>query len=93
METCEIDTMTNPINPDLLAILVCPETHQPVQLAPQDQLEALQARQKDGSLKNRSGAAVTEAFEQVLVREDGKFGYLVIDGIPVMLTDEAIALD
>lgn len=84
--------MTNPINPDLLAILVCPETHQPVRLAPQEQLDALLARQKEGSLKNRAGATVTETFEQVLVREDGKFAYPVIDGIPVMLVDEALPL-
>jgi uncharacterized protein YbaR (Trm112 family) len=31
-------------------------------------------------------------FEALLVREDGKYAYLVRDGIPVMLIDEAVAL-
>jgi uncharacterized protein YbaR (Trm112 family) len=43
-------------------------------------------------LNNLQGSKVPADFEALLVREDGKRGYLVRDGIPVMLIDEAVAL-
>jgi uncharacterized protein YbaR (Trm112 family) len=49
-----------------------------------------QARQ--GTLQNLQGEKIGPAFEALLVREDGKRAYLVRDGIPVMLIDEAVAL-
>ena len=36
---------------------------------------------------------MTASLSEGLVREDGKILYPVDDGIPVMLIDEAIALD
>ena len=80
------------IDPELLAVLVCPETHQPVKPADEDQLGELNSRAAAGTLKNRSGNAVSGPIEAALVREDGKCAYLVEGDIPNMLIDERVDL-
>lgn len=81
-----------PIDPELLDLLRCPETHQPVKSAPNDVLEAVNARIKAGGVKNHQGDPITKAVDEGLVREDGKCLYVVDDGIPNMLIDERIDL-
>lgn len=81
------------IDAQLLEILVCPETHQPVRLADDALINRVNAAVSEGSLKNRSGAVVDAILESGLVRDDGRVLYPVRDGIPVMLLDEAIELD
>jgi uncharacterized protein YbaR (Trm112 family) len=81
------------ISQELLEILVCPETKQPLTVAAEALVEQLNARMAQGTLKNRAGATVTEAIDSGLVREDGRYLYPVRDDIPIMLIDEAIALD
>jgi uncharacterized protein YbaR (Trm112 family) len=80
------------IDPELLSILVCPETHQPVKPADPALLAELNARITAGQLKNRQGKPVTETLQEALVREDGKCLYIVADSIPNMLIDERIDL-
>ncbi len=80
------------ISQELLDILVCPETKQPVVLAESDLLEKLNAQIQDGTLKNRIGETVSEAIDGALVREDKSCCYPIRDDIPVMLIDEAIPL-
>ncbi len=82
-----------PIAPELLEILVCPESHQPVRPVPAEIVKRLAALQAEGRLKNRVGQPVTDALQAALVREDGRYAYPVTDGIPVMLIDEALPLD
>lgn len=77
---------------DLLEILVCPETRQPVRLARADELERVNARVRAGELRNRGGEKVAAELREALVREDGRVLYPVDDGIPVMLLDESIEL-
>ncbi|MHC4550065.1 MAG: Trm112 family protein [Planctomycetota bacterium] len=81
-----------PIDPELLEILVCPETHQPVKPADAELLRGLNERIKAGALKNHQGDAVGKPIEEGLVREDGKCLYPIEDGIPNMLIDERIDL-
>jgi uncharacterized protein YbaR (Trm112 family) len=81
------------ISPDLLAILVCPETHQRLSLAPPELLARLTALQAEGKLVNRAGQNVTEPLQGALVREDGRVAYPVFEGIPVMLIDEGLLLE
>jgi len=81
-----------PIPDDLLEILICPESQQPLTHASPGILEALNEKIRAGELRNRGGAAVTKPLEAGLVREDGKRLYPVEDDIPVMLIEESIEL-
>jgi uncharacterized protein YbaR (Trm112 family) len=83
---------TMSVSPDLLEILVCPETKQPVALAPAAILEKLRREVEGGRLRNRGGQPVTKPISEGLVREDGKVLYPIDDGIPVMLIEESIEL-
>jgi uncharacterized protein YbaR (Trm112 family) len=80
------------VDQELLDILVCPETKQPVRLADAALLSGLNDAIASGKVLNRGGKPVTESVLEGLVREDGLFIYPVRDDIPIMLIDEAIAL-
>jgi uncharacterized protein YbaR (Trm112 family) len=82
-----------PISQELLDILACPETKQPLALAPDNMIQMLNARISQGRLSNRAGQPVTEAIDGGLVREDKQYLYPIRDDIPIMLIDEAISLD
>ena len=81
------------VNPELLEILVCPETKQTLKLADADILDRVNQAVREGGLRNQGGDRVKDGIEEGLVREDGKVLYPVKDDIPVMLLDEAIRLD
>ena len=81
-----------PVSQDLLDILVCPESRQPVAPAPEDLIARLNGEIAAGTLRNRGGATVETDIAEALLREDGKILYLVDDGIPVMLIEESIEL-
>ena len=83
---------TTSVDPELLAILRCPESLQPVRPVEEATVQRLLQQARQGALQNLQGSKVPPDFEALLVREDGKRGYLVRDGIPVMLIDEAVAL-
>lgn len=81
------------VSPELLELLVCPETKQTLKPADAGLLERLNQAVKEKNLRNQGGDRVKEPMEAGLVREDGKVLYPVKDDIPVMLLDEAIRLD
>ena len=78
------------VEPELLEILVCPETHQSLTPADSGLLERLNERIEAGTLRNRGGSPVSGELTAGLLREDGTLLYPVDDGIPVMLVEEAI---
>ena len=78
------------LDPDLLDILVCPESRQPVAMAAADVLARLNAAIDSGDTVNRGGDPVTEPVTDGLLREDGQVLYPIRDGIPIMLIDESI---
>jgi uncharacterized protein len=80
------------VDPELLEILVCPETRQPVREAEPELVQRLNAAIAAGSVKNAAGEVVREPVEGGLVREDRRVVYPVREGIPIMLIDEAIGL-
>lgn len=81
------------LDPELLDILVCPETRQPVRPADAALLARVNEVISGGALKNRGGDRVQLPLDGGLVRDDGRILYPVRDDIPVMLLDEAIDLD
>jgi uncharacterized protein len=80
------------IDPELLKILCCPETHQELRLAEPAAIDKLNRQIAAGALKNRAGQPVQEKIEGGLIRADGKFLYPIRRNIPVMLVDEGIPL-
>ena len=80
------------LDAELLDILVCPDTHQPLRLADEELLGEINASVSRGELRNRGGNVVTQALQAALVSEDGRRVYPVRDDIAIMLIDESIAL-
>ncbi len=80
------------IDPGLLEILACPETHQPLRLATADEVAQVNTRIAASQQKNVGGESVSEAIEAGLVREDGAILYCIRDAIPVLLVDEGLPL-
>ena len=80
------------LDPGLLKILCCPETHQPVSEADAALVADLNNRIDRGSLRNRAGKPVNGKFDGGLLRQDGKVLYPIRNRIPIMLVEEAIPL-
>jgi uncharacterized protein YbaR (Trm112 family) len=69
--------------------LCCPETGQPLDEAPQDRLDALNARIQQGALSTRGGRPLDRAVRHLLLRRDGAVAFLA-DPFPMLLPDDAI---
>ena len=80
------------VDQELLDLLVCPDTRQPVRRADPDLLQRLNAAIGAGSVTNRGGDTVMQPLTEALVREDSAVVYPVRDDIPIMLVDEAISV-
>ena len=80
------------VDPELLNLLCCPETHQDLQLADPALLKELNEKISTGNLRNRAGRIVSEQLAEALLRHDGKILYPIRNDIPVMLVEEGIVL-
>jgi uncharacterized protein YbaR (Trm112 family) len=81
---------TPAVSPALLELLVCPETYQPLEPAPAELLERLNAAIARGEVTNRAGEKLDAPLQAGLLRQDRQLLYVVSDEIPIMLPDEAI---
>jgi len=81
------------LDKDLLEILACPETKEPVALADAALVTRVNAAIQAGKVRSRDGQAVTRPMDGALVRKDRKVLYPVRGGIPIMLIDESILID
>ena len=79
------------VDPELLKIMCCPESHQKLREADPSVIERINQQIAAGTLKNRAGQILSEKITGGLIREDGKFVYPVRQH-PIMLVNEAIAL-
>ena len=82
----------NHVDPGLLKILCCPETHQSVTEADEALVAKLNETVASGTLKNRAGKLVSEKFDGALIRSDRAVVYPIRNCIPIMLAEEAIPL-
>lgn len=80
------------MNAELLALLRCPETRQPLAFADAAVIARLNAQVAAGALRNAAGRKLAGQLEAGLVRADGRALYPVRNGVPVLLVDEAIPL-
>ena len=80
------------MNAELLSLLRCPATRQPLTAAEPAVVARLNALVAAGSLRNAAGEPVTAQLDGGLVRADGQALYPVRREVPVLLVDEAITL-
>jgi uncharacterized protein YbaR (Trm112 family) len=85
--------MPSIIDPQLLEILCCPETKQPVTLVEGEVIDCVNAAIQSRTVKNRGGKTVEEKIDGGLLREDRKYLYPIRESIPIMLEDEAIPFE
>lgn len=88
----ETKTVDEVIEPELLEILVCPETKQPLSVAAPELLERVNGAIERGTVANRGGETVMDPLTAGLLREDGEVLYAIRQGIPIMLIDDSIDL-
>ena len=81
------------VDPELVEILVCPDTKLNVDLAPAETVEEINLAIKENIVLNVDGQSVKEPLQDGLLREDDKIIYPVRDSIPVMLIGEGIPME
>jgi uncharacterized protein YbaR (Trm112 family) len=80
------------LNAELLALLVCPETHQDVALATPPEIVQLNEAIREGRVRTSGGNPVAQPVEGALIRADRSIAYPIRDGIPVMLVTEGLLI-
>lgn len=74
----------------LLELLCCPVSKLPLKPIGHSQLQALNRAIAEGGVVRVGGQAQQAAIDDALIRADGQVIYVIDDGIPVLLADEAI---
>ena len=80
------------IDKALVEILLCPENRARLRLVEGTALEKLNAAIAAGQIRTRRGPLVRAPLERGLLREDNAVLYPILDGIPMLLIDEGIAV-
>ena len=81
------------VDPELVEILVCPDTKLNVDLAPAETVEKINLAIKENIVLNVDRQSVNDPLQDGLLREDDKIIYPVRDSIPVMLIGEGIPME
>lgn len=80
------------ITNEILTLLVCPESRQPLRRADAETVARFKGMAENGLLYTITGKGSPPEFDDILVREDGSVGYLVRGGIPMLLADHGISM-
>jgi uncharacterized protein YbaR (Trm112 family) len=80
------------LRPEVLATLCCPEDHSALTLAGESLITEINTAIRRGRLRNRAGQAVEHRIDGGLTRAGDDVMYAIIDGIPVLVRNEAIPL-
>lgn len=85
----------NPVNidPELLAILCCPETKQPLALLGEGEVSRLNEQIQQGKLRNQTGSTIQDVLQGGLIRTDRRRVYPIRDNIPILLIEEGISIE
>ncbi|PIQ83021.1 MAG: hypothetical protein COV76_00300 [Candidatus Omnitrophica bacterium CG11_big_fil_rev_8_21_14_0_20_64_10] len=83
------------LNPELLEILVCPDTRRSLKLADASLVERVNQFIRSGKVTNRGGQKVTEPVDGGLTPEGSgpQLFYPIREEIPVLLVEEGISLE
>ena len=81
------------VDPELVEILVCPDTKLNVDLVKTETVEKINLAIKESIVLNVDGQSVKAPLQDGLLREDDKIIYPVRDSIPVMLIGEGIPME
>lgn len=77
---------------ELLQILVCPQNRMRLGVADAALVARLNRAIAAGEVRNGAGQPIGCPIQGGLVRRDGAVLYPILDGLPILLADEAIAL-
>ena len=78
------------LRPEVLATLCCPEDRSALSLASDSLITEINTVIRGGRLRNRAGQIVEHRIDGGLMRAGGDVMYPIIEGIPVLVRDEAI---
>jgi uncharacterized protein YbaR (Trm112 family) len=80
------------LDPELLALLVCPETHQDLHEAGPEEVAQLNEAIRRGNIRTAAGKEVDQPVDGALIRADRAIAYPVRDDIPIMLVAEGMSM-
>jgi uncharacterized protein YbaR (Trm112 family) len=80
------------LDQELLALLVCPETHQDLTLATSAEIAQLNEAISLKQIRTTEGKEVDEPLEGALIRVDRHIAYPIRDRIPVMMIPEGLQI-
>jgi len=80
------------LRPEVLATLCCPDDRSALSLAGAPLIAEVNTVIRAGQLRNRAGRILEQPLDGGLTNATGNKMYPIIDGIPVLVRDEAIPL-
>jgi uncharacterized protein YbaR (Trm112 family) len=80
------------LRPEVLATLCCPDDRSALTLVSDPLIAEINTAIRGGRVRNRAGRILEQPLDGGLTNAIGDVVYPIIDGIPVLVRDEAIPL-